>query len=202
MYYSLYIICRNGTYWSAARLLEQVKYEKEQAKKLAKKTAVKRVSDASEEGQTNKKAKTSDETPAAASAAAATTKSKAQLELEAHQLIQRIQAVEGVPSNLVYDSCPVLVKKIKEFLTRPGVTKKSFLDALDNLNSNSLNRFLAGKGQDQCGNVTYVRAYVFFEQWRILEGKPKSAARRKSEAENPRGYSLVKARAGTWVFGR
>ena len=190
-------IYRNGTYWAAARLLEQVKYEKEQAKKLAKKTAVKRVSDASEEGQINKKAKTSDEKPAASAAAA---KSKAQLALEAHQLIERIQAVEGVPSNLVYDSCPVLVKKIKDFLQRPGVTKKSFLDALDDLNSNSLNRFLAGKGQDQCGNMTYVRAYVFFEQMRILEGKPKSAARRKSEAEHPHGYSLVKARAGKWVF--
>ena len=187
----------NGTYWAAARLLEQVKYDKEQAKKLGKKSGSKRRSDAPETGGAKKMKAASSGQPVATTA----TKTKAQLESEARQLIQRILDVEGVPAHIVYDSCPQLVKKIKEFLARPGMTKKVFCGALDNLNNNSLGKFLAGKGQDQCGNVTYRAGYVFFEKLRILEGKPKSAARRKNETEHPEGFSLVKARAGKWVFG-
>lgn len=188
----------NGTYWAAARLLEQVKYDKEQAKKLGKKSGTKRKSDTSENGGDKKMKASSNGQPVATTT---TTKTKAQLESEAMQLIQRILDVEGVPSNIVYDSCPQLVKKIKDFLARPGMTKKAFCTALDNLNNNSLGKFLAGKGQDQCGNVTYRAGYVFFEKLRILEGKPKSAARRKNETEHPEGFSLVKARACKWVFG-
>jgi hypothetical protein len=53
-----------------------------------------------------------------------------------------------------------------------------------------MNPFLAGENQDQCGNITYRRAYTFFEKKRILEGEPKTARRRKNEKENPMGYSL------------
>ena len=60
-----------------------------------------------------------------------------------------------------------------------------------NINNNSMNRFLSGKKQDQCGNVTYKAAYVFFEKLRILEGESKSAARRKNEKENPYGVSSL-----------
>lgn len=174
-------------------MLEQVKYEKELAKKLAKKAGGKRKPDVNE-NESGKKAKTTDGKPAAA------TKSKAQLDLEAHQLISRILAVQGVDDTRIYDTCPQLVKKIKDFLAQPGMTKSAFCLALNNLNNNSLGRFLAGKGQDQCGNITYVRAYVFFEKLRILEGKPKSAARKKNEAEQPLGFSLVKARANQWFI--
>lgn len=47
-----------------------------------------------------------------------------------------------------------------------------------------------GENQDQCGNVTYRRAYVFFEKKRILGGEPKTFRRLKSEKEIPMGYSL------------
>lgn len=184
---------RNGTYWAAGRLLEQVKYENEQPKKAAKKAGGKRKSNGPEGA--SEKAKTTGETPAAAP-----TKSKAQLGLETQQLIDRILAVEGVPNTPVYDSCPQLVKKIKEFLARPGMTKAAFLKALDDLNSNSLNRFLTGKGQDQCGNATYRLGYIFVEKLRILEGKPKSAARKKNELEKPMEFSLEKERAGKWFI--
>lgn len=162
-------------------------------KQKAKKSGAKRVSDASEVGQGNKRAKTLD------GKLSVGTKSKAQLETEAQELIQSILAVEGVPPNLVYDSCPTIVTKIKEFVARPGMTKKAFCLALDNLNSNSLNRFLTGKGQDQCGNITYRRAYVFFEKLRILESQSKSAARLRNEVEKPSGFSLETARA-QWYF--
>ena len=80
------------------------------------------------------------------------------------------------------------------------MTKAMLLEALGNINSGSMNRFLSGKGQDQCGNVTYKEAYVFFEKLRILEGKPKSKPRLKNELQHSGGFSLVKKRAGGWYL--
>jgi hypothetical protein len=83
----------------------------------------------------------------------------------------------------------------QEFLARDGVTKRNFCEnALGGVNGNSLSRFLAGKKQDQCGNICYPAAYVFFEKLRILEGKPKTKKRLQNEAEHPSGFSLVKER--------
>lgn len=175
----------NGTYWAG------VAYEKE----LAKVTS----------GSGSKRKSTRDEyasddeddvvqvTKRFKSNSGEIKKTRAEVQLEALTLLRTITSVEGVPE-IVYDSCPELVKKIKAFLARDGMTKSNFLLALGGLNSNSLNTFLAGKRQDQAGNVTYRRAYVFFEKLRILEGKPKSAARIGNEMEHPYGFSLEKPR--------
>jgi hypothetical protein len=158
---------QNGTYWAAARLLAS---EQEKAKQKASSGgSAKRKADTTGERATSKKSKD-----------------------QATELITCINAVEGVTEDdPVYDSCPVVVAKIKEFLQRDGITKAILLKALGGINSNSLNRFLQGKGEDQRGNVAYKRAYVFFEKMRILEGKPKSSKRLRSEAENPRGFSTA-----------
>ena len=95
--------------------------------------------------------------------------------MEALDLIRRIRSVHGVREGVVHDTCPQIVKKIKDFLQRDGMTKSYLLLALGVINSNSLNTFLSSKKQNQCGNVTYRNAYVFFEKLRILERKPKSA---------------------------
>ena len=113
-----------------------------------------------------------------------------ELKRDAEDLIGRINAVDaGIDA--VYDTCPQVVAGIKLFLQREGVTKASLLAALGGINSNSLNKFLSGKKQDQCGNVTYRTAYVFLEKLRILEGKNKSAARLRNEVENPNGVRGV-----------
>ena len=125
---------------------------------------------------------------------------KAKAKADAEELINRINAVEGVPDNAVYDSCPQVKAKINAFLERDGMTKATLLRALGGLNSNSLSRFLAGKGQDQCASVCYKEAYVFFEKLRILEGKKKTAARLKNEAEHPSGFSHHKSRGGYWKY--
>mmetsp|Transcript_24558 Transcript_24558/g.45150 ORF Transcript_24558/g.45150 Transcript_24558/m.45150 type:complete len:93 (+) Transcript_24558:2344-2622(+) len=79
-------------------------------------------------------------------------------------------------------------------------TAVSFTMILGDINGNSLNRFLSGKGQDQCGNVTYAASYVFFEKLRILEGQKKTSARLKNEIENPAGFSLAKSGRGEfWI---
>mmetsp|Transcript_13625 Transcript_13625/g.29644 ORF Transcript_13625/g.29644 Transcript_13625/m.29644 type:complete len:270 (+) Transcript_13625:368-1177(+) len=176
---------QNGTYWAGAKLLARVEYEKELAKKSS---SGKRKSAGT--GSAAKRAKT-DDIPR--------KKSSTELKLESMQLVNRIEDVQGVREGLVYDTCPQLVTKIKAFLQRDGITKKYFLMALGNVNSNSLNTFLSGKNQDQCGNVAYRTSYVFFEKFRILEGKSRSAARLKNERENPYGFSLEKARPARWI---
>ena len=137
---------------------------------------------------------------AASTAGAAAPASKKSKKDEAMELINRINAVEGVSDDsAIYDSCPVIVTKIKDFLQRDGVTKAMLLKAFGDINSNSLGRFLSGKQQDQCGNVTYKKAYVFFEKLRIMEGKAKTKKRLSNEAENPRGFSTTKARGYVWM---
>ena len=200
----------NNTYWAAARLLEEEQYNKVQAKKAEKernKLAKKRkASDAASMGDASKKVKASSSTllgSSSATSVAATVappKSKAQIKQDMQDLIQRIIAVQGVSvDDGVYDTCAQLVTKIKDFLRRDGMTKVMLLEALGNINSGSMNRFLAGKGQDQCGNVTYRESYVFFEKLRILEGKPKSKPRLKNEIQQSGGFSLVKERPQWYI---
>lgn len=169
---------QNGTYWAGARLLEEARHDEEKAKKAAGSSAKRKAAAATGEAPTSKKSKKD----------------------QATELIERINAVEGVSDDSkIFDSCPEVVKKIKDFLQRDGITKAMLLKALGDINSNSLNRFLRGKQQDQCGNVTYKKAYVFFEKLRLLEGEPKSSKRLSSEAENPSGFRTVKARGYVWV---
>lgn len=181
--------CQNGTYWAAAKLLARVAHEQEQAKKSAKKGKRKSAEGTSSAKRAKTDAAGGGGGSAAAAAAAPRKKTAAEAKAEASRLIERIKAVEGVPEGAVYDTCSQLVAKIKSFLERDGVTKAALLSALGDINSNSLTRFLAGKKQDQCGSVVYRSSYVFFEKLRILEGAPKSAARKKNEAENPDGVS-------------
>ena len=109
----------------AAKLLAQVAYEKE----LAKKSGLgKRKSAAAGTDSSTKKAKTTGkEGPR--------KKTSAEVKLEALELIQRINAVQGVMEGVVYDSCPQVVKKIKDFLQREGMTKANLLLALGDINN-------------------------------------------------------------------
>lgn len=161
---------QNSTYWAAARLLEA---ERNKPKKRKAKDS------AGKPGETVSK------------------KSKG---LAADELIMAILATE-VPTGLpVYDSCPQLVKKIKDFLARDGMTKSKFCQALGGLNSNSLNSFLSAKKQDGAGNRTYPAAFIFFEKLRIYEGKAKSKQRLQNETEHPMGFELEKPRKHRWFI--
>ena len=91
----------NGTYWAAAKLLEE-----ERTKPKATAASGKR--------------KASDMTEFAAP-----KKSKTQAKIEAIELMQRIMAVTGTNQS-VYDSGPEVVKKIKAFLEVEGVTKSDY----------------------------------------------------------------------------
>ena len=171
---------KNQTYWAAARFLAKVKYEKEQEKKASKGKKRKAVANG-EENAGNTMHKIS-------------KKTKKQDKAGAVALMAKINATQGANTSVVYDSCTEIVTKIKDFVAQPGVTKADFCAALGDINSNSLRTFLMGKKQDQCGNVTYRRAYTFFEKKRVLEGEAKTTRRLKNEAEHPHGFSLEKER--------
>ena len=170
----------NGTYWAGAKLLARLEHEKEIAKRTTKKvTGGKRKSgDAVDIVDSTKKTKT-DDTPR--------KRTSAEIKQEAEELIRRINAVEDVNESVVYDTCPEVVNGIKSFLLRDGVNKAMLCSALGNINNNSMARFLSGKKQDQCGNVTYRAAYIFLEKLRILEDRPKSKTRLRNEVANPSG---------------
>ncbi len=167
----------NGTYWAAAKLLAQLAHEKKVAKVTGKRKTA--------EGEAGM-ATTAKRAKAAGEDSPPRKRTSAELKRDAEELIRRINAVDaGIYA--VYDSCPQVVAGIKSFLQRDGIIKASLLSALGDINSNSLNTFLSGKKQDQCGNVAYRTAYVFLEKLRILEGKRKSVARLRNEVENPNG---------------
>ena len=213
-YKNMWSATENGTYWAGAKLLAELEHEKEQAKlnakieaindkyeaKIAKinakfeaKTATvstkRDVIDLTNDSTSNKKAKTNvgeDD-----SSTAPRKKTSTELKEEAEELIQRIKATYIGDYYVVYDSCPEIVTKIKTFLEIPGMTKAMLCSALGNINNNSLGQFLSGKKQDQCGNITYRAAFVFFEKLRILEGKSKSMKRLTNEAVNLNGVRII-----------
>ena len=82
---------QNGTYWAAAKLLEQ-----ERSKPKPKKA-------------TTGKRKGDDDNHAASS----NKKSKAEIKLEMLTLMNQIGAVQGVNEHVVYDSCVQVVKKVR-----------------------------------------------------------------------------------------
>jgi hypothetical protein len=207
-YKNMWSATENGTYWAGAKLLAELEHEKEQAKFNAKIDAIndkyeaKRAKiNAKYEAKTatvsttkrdvidltddsmntsNKKANTNGK-----ASTAPRKKTSRELKKDAEELIQRIKDTYIGDYYVVYDSCPEIVTKIKTFLEIPGMTKAMLCSALGNINNNSLGQFLSGKKQDQCGNITYRAAYVFFEKLRILEGKGKSTKRLTNEAVNP-----------------
>lgn len=91
----------------------------------------------------------------------------------------------------VYDSCPEVVDKIHKFLQRDGADRAMLVRCLD-VHGNSLRAFLLGKDQEQCENITYKRAYIFFEKLRIALGEKKTFRRLQNEENFPDGFSLVK----------
>lgn len=183
----------NGTYWAAAKLLAAVAFEKDFAKATGSGSKRKSTRDEFEYDSDDSDVQEV-VTKRYKSNSGEIKKTRAEVQLEAMVFLRNIVSVEGVPDGIVYDSCPELVQKIKNFLRLDGMTKSNFMLALGGLNSNSLNTFLAGKRQDQAGNVTYRRAYVFFEKLRILSGEPKSSERLSNEMEHPYGFPLQKPR--------
>lgn len=173
-YKNMWSATENGTYWAAAKFLEE-----ERSRPKPKKTATKRK-----------------EAPAGTSTSGAPSTKCAKVAME--ELMLRINAYKeiAVTEERVYDSCPEVVCKIKAFVSEPGNNKTLFSTyALGNSNISSLNKFLALKKQDGAGMAVYRLAWVFFEKKRVMEGKPKSKQRLKNEQEHPYGFMLEKESA-------
>jgi hypothetical protein len=191
----------NGTYWAAARLLARVQHEEQERKKK-------------QGGNKNKrKATTVSESTGTiegffepAKKAKSSTKSAAEKKANAEEWMRQVLATPDADIStsdndnvIIYDSCPQLVKKIKDCLqNHDGMTKAAFCRiALNGTNSNSLTRFLAAKKQDQQASAVYKLAYAFFEKFRIMNGQGKSKQRLKNETEQgPEGFSTEVVRRG------
>jgi hypothetical protein len=105
------------------------------------------------------------------------------------------------PHGAVYDNCDVVRKKIREFLAEGTVTLTGWLKFIGNVNNGSYQKFMSftGKGAG-AANATYVPAYWFFEQKRVMEGQPKSKARIEAEKNfGEDGYSLRNDDGKRWV---
>ena len=183
---------QNGTYWRAARFLEQYKHEQ----KIAKKTNA-----AAAAGSKKRKSSSNDENNvnSAAGPDVATKKSKTETKKEIESYMERVMATTlphgtggrgPLACTRVYDGCPEIVKKIKDFYKRDGVTKASFCRVIGNINANSMNQFLMKKKQDGAGMIAYPQAYFFFERMRIMENKSYSKKRLQNEVEHPNGFRL------------
>lgn len=79
-------------------------------------------------------------------------------------------------------------------MKRDGASSPMFLAHIA-VHGNSLRAFLGGKNQEQCENLTYQRAYVFFEKLRIEEGRPKTLRRLQNEEYLVHGFRLSKKTA-------
>jgi len=92
--------------------------------------------------------------------------------------------------DLVYDTYPQVVAKLKEFLTQDGVTNKMMCKVLGGISHPTLTKFLSETYLQNVGDKMYKAAYSFFEKLRILEKMDKSEHRLKNEMENSTGCHL------------
>jgi hypothetical protein len=193
---------QNGTYWAAARFLEEQRYRNEKVKEGNNSDSKKRKA-ASTTCTSNVEVTTPGNIIANNDSA---TNSNKKAKLDAFALVSLITSDTSpeVNSKVIYDSCPELVKKIKSFLqSEPGMNKSLLCQALE-LQANQLNRFLACKQQDAAGTLTYQKAWTFFEKLRIIRNLPKSNNRQLNELNYPRGFDLVKQndRRHVYIFAR
>ena len=107
---------------------------------------------------------------------------------------------EGCP---VFDSCDEMRRKLSAFLAFGCGVNQTQLLAVLGAQSNQLASFRKQKGAGGgAANRVYRAGFRFFEQQRILEGRPKTAGRLKAEAaQGPGGYPLVHDGGKRWCFG-
>jgi hypothetical protein len=94
---------------------------------------------------------------------------------EAVSLSDSITAVDVPADATVYAECDEVRRMINTFLASSGVKQTQWLSAIG-CQPISLKNFLGFKGAGAgAGNGVYPMAYRYFEQQRILEGKPKTS---------------------------
>ena len=157
---------QNGVYWGAARFFEMEKRRTAREKKRAGPEAAKRKK--AGEAAARKKAKN-----------------------EGAQLLVQLGAIDVPEDTPVFDTCAEVRRKITAFLKTGVMSKSAFLKHLG-VAPNSFTSFMkqTGRADPHCiarmqpgaGNHLYPKAYRFFEQKRLLEGKPKIAGRTNNEA--------------------
>mmetsp|Transcript_7465 Transcript_7465/g.13209 ORF Transcript_7465/g.13209 Transcript_7465/m.13209 type:complete len:330 (+) Transcript_7465:54-1043(+) len=185
----------NQSYWAAAQFLEKYKLKKKiealKARHTTTKTAKsKRTLDDSDKENMpgnmlhgcvggKKGSATGNAGDAKRARVVPAKKSKKQIQEE---LVARIAEIDLPEDGPVYDNCDIVRGKVRKFLIEHGFSQGGLAKVLG-VNGNSMTNFMKQKGKlAGAGNVTFPKAYRFFEQKRILDKKPKSGARVKTEA--------------------
>jgi hypothetical protein len=88
----------------------------------------------------------------------------------------------------IFDTCDDVRKKLRNHLSKPGVTKAGFARDLSELvrcekvTPKHIDKFLTFKGPRGGGHSpAFYASYIYFEKLRIQQGKKKTAKREKLE---------------------
>mmetsp|Transcript_64260 Transcript_64260/g.177803 ORF Transcript_64260/g.177803 Transcript_64260/m.177803 type:complete len:307 (+) Transcript_64260:285-1205(+) len=174
--------CDNGTYWAAAKFFARQDIQKQIDALNAPKASA---------GSKRALGDMSNSSVDASSSSSSSGPSKKAKKDAAVALCAAIVAVELPEKVPVFAHCDDIRKAINKFLIDTGVNQTQFLRSID-CAANSFGSFMKLKGKGGgAANKVYHNAYRFLEQYRILEGKPKSAKRTEAEARwGPHGYHL------------
>jgi len=183
----------NGTYWAAAQHLARddidSKIKALEEKKSGTAAPKRKAGDISEGA---------DESSAPAPDSAAAKKAK---KAETAALLAAICAVDVPVDGPIYANCDEVRAWIVKFYRQTGITDAAFLRCIG-AQSNSLNSFRTFKGKGAgASNLVYPRTWRFMEQYRIQQGKPKSASHLEQEKRwGAEGFPKRHDDGKRWVF--
>ena len=130
--------------------------------------------------------------------------SKKQARADMHAMLDGIASVDFPEDAPIFADCDEIRRKLTKFFNTSGVTEGAWLRTV-HCQSKSLNSFRGFRGPSAgAANNVYSKAWRFFEQKRIWEGKEKSqsqldAEKRLGPAGYPRKHVDPKKRGG-WLF--
>ena len=130
--------------------------------------------------------------------------SRKQAKADMNALLQAITSVDVPEDSPIYADCDEIRRVLTNFFNTSGVTEGAWLRVVQ-CQSKSLNSFRSFRGPSAgAANNVYAKAWRFFEQKRIFEGKAKT--RKHLEAEmllGVAGYSrkhIDPKKKGGWLF--
>lgn len=184
----------NGTYWAAAQHLARDDIDSK-----IKALEEKKSGSAASKRKADDISATVDETSAPAPESAAAKKAK---KAETAQLLEAICAVDVPEDGPIYANCDEVRTWIVKFYRLTGITDAAFLRCIG-AQSNSLNSFRTFKGKGAgASNLIYPRTWRLMEQYRIHQGKPKSAHHLEQEKRwGAEGFPQRHDDGKRYVFG-
>jgi hypothetical protein len=133
-----------------------------------------------------------------------TIPSKKQAKADLNAMLKAIVAVEMAEDVAIYADCDEIRRTLTKFFNTSGVTEGAWLRVVQ-CQSKSLNSFRGFRGPSAgAANNIFSKAWRFFEQKRVLEGRHKTPQQLEAEERlGPAGYSrkhIDPKKRGGWLF--